>query len=30
MFAVERWNDQLEGHDDTGRGDGVRTPQFAT
>jgi hypothetical protein len=29
MFAVERWNGQLEGKDDAGRRDGSRTPQFA-
>jgi hypothetical protein len=29
MFAVERWKDRVEGHDDASRGDGSRTPQCA-
>jgi hypothetical protein len=29
MFATRRWNDQVDGNDDAGRGDGARTPQCA-
>jgi hypothetical protein len=29
MFATRRWNGHVEGHDDSERGDGRRTPQFA-
>jgi hypothetical protein len=29
MFAVERWNEYVKQNEDTARGDGTRTPQFA-